>query len=74
MAATYLFLYIANTQTVATVLYRREYEKKYSHTKIKIKNNKEKMCDIDNKKLVIYDNNNFKIYSYIHTKIYTGLE
>ena len=66
---------LANTQTVATILNRREYEK-YSHTKIKIKNNKEKMCDIDNKKLAIYDNdyNNSKIYSYIHTKLYTGLE
>ena len=59
---------LANMQTVATVLNRREYEKKYSHTKIKIKNDKEKSCDIDNKKLAIYDNdyNNSNIYRYIH--------
>ena len=40
---------LANTQTAATVLNMEEYEKKYSHTKIKIQNNKERNCDIDNK-------------------------
>ena len=40
---------LANTQTAATVLNMEEYEKKYSHTNMKIKNNKEKNCDIDNK-------------------------
>ena len=34
---------VANTQTVATVLNMEQYEKMFSHTKIKIKNNKEKM-------------------------------
>ena len=38
---------------IATVLNMEEYEKKYSHTNIKIKNNKEKNCDIDNKYIVI---------------------
>ena len=38
---------LANIQTAATILNMEEYENKYSHTKIKIKNNKEKMCDIE---------------------------
>ena len=45
---------LVNTQTAATVLNMEEYEKKYSHTKIKIsyiKIIRKKICDIDNKKL-----------------------
>ena len=57
---------LANTQTAATVLNMEEYEKKYSHTKIKIKNNKEKNCDIDNKKL--YRTIIIIILTPIHTK------
>ena len=34
---------LANTQTAATVLNMEAYEKKYLHTMIKIKNNKEKI-------------------------------
>ena len=45
---------LANIQTAATVLNMEEYEKKYSHKKIKIKNNKEKMCDIDNVNKELY--------------------
>ena len=51
---------LANTQTAATILNMVEYEKKYSHTKIKIINNKGKMCDIDNNYIVI-DNNYHRV-------------
>ena len=58
-------------------LHRKFLRLRYSHTKIKIKNKKEKNCVFNNKYniIVIQDNNyiNSNIYI-IHPKIYTGLE